>query len=314
MIASADRGILELSQVQVHLGRRALHQGQRLDQGERHPILADLEVLQRALGLRTPEPVGRNLHFAHRVGFDAELALSWFFCSEWPRAPGHVSPTERHIQDIDLPTRMHRRTHSEHAIGKVSGRHSRLLADAEAAEDPIEDVVGDDRADDPAELVDRQSQIDGDQLIAPAAEQSFRRRPQGRLGAESGCLDIARPSRPEVPSASWSRMVAAIAERSVSRPAPVAALVTIIAVALAIDGSGIPRSHWVQTVQRWDVRARFARPVPSSLSSIDRQTSRRSARSASWTRRACAWSAMVSPGTSIPAVSTSSTVSPSQST
>ena len=74
MIALADRGVLELAQVEVHLGRRPLHQGQRVDQLDRHPVFADLEVLERALGLRSPEPVGRNLHFAHRVGFDAELA------------------------------------------------------------------------------------------------------------------------------------------------------------------------------------------------------------------------------------------------
>ena len=52
MIALADRGVLELAQVEVHLGRRALHQGQGVDQLERHPVLADLEVLERALGLR----------------------------------------------------------------------------------------------------------------------------------------------------------------------------------------------------------------------------------------------------------------------
>ncbi len=73
MIARAERRILEAAEVEVDLGRRSLDLRQRVDERERHPILADLEILQGALGLRTPEPLGGDVDFAHRVGFDAHL-------------------------------------------------------------------------------------------------------------------------------------------------------------------------------------------------------------------------------------------------
>ena len=119
---------------------------------DRHPILADLEVLQRALGLRRPEPVGRNFHFSHRVGLDAELAchgssalngLVLPDASRRPNATFRISTCQ--LGCIGELTRSKR-------LARFPARTSQpaLLADAEAAEDPIEDVVGDDGADDPA--------------------------------------------------------------------------------------------------------------------------------------------------------------------
>ena len=149
---SANRGILELSQIHVHLRRRAFHQGQRLDQCQRHPILADLEVLQRALGLRAPETVGRNFHFSHRVGLDAELAFHGSSAlnglvlpdtSRRPNATFRISTCQLGcIGELTRSTRL--------GTFPAGTSQPALLSDAEAAEDAIEDVVGDDGADDPA--------------------------------------------------------------------------------------------------------------------------------------------------------------------
>ena len=76
----AHGGVFELPEVEVDLGRRALDLGQGVDQRQRHAIGADLEVLERALSLSTPEAVGRNFHLAHRVGFNARLG-----CHRFPR-------------------------------------------------------------------------------------------------------------------------------------------------------------------------------------------------------------------------------------
>ena len=50
-----------------------------------------------------------------------------------------------------------------------------LLADAELAEDAVEDVVGDDGADDLAQLVDGLPEVEGHELVATAPEQGFGR-------------------------------------------------------------------------------------------------------------------------------------------
>jgi cell wall-associated NlpC family hydrolase len=48
----------------------------------RHPvdILCDLEIFNAALGLRAINGIGRHLHFAHRIFFDAVLKVG-FDCS-----------------------------------------------------------------------------------------------------------------------------------------------------------------------------------------------------------------------------------------
>src|SRR5829696_3113479 len=67
-----------------------------------------------------------------------------------------------------------------------------LFADAEPAEDAVEDVVGDDGADDLAELVDGLPQVDRDELVAAVEEQGLRRRPEG-LAGPGEALAAARP-------------------------------------------------------------------------------------------------------------------------
>src|SRR5262249_38309854 len=66
----ADGGVLELPEVEIDLRRRALDEGEGMDERQRHAIGADLEVLERALSLRAPEAVGRDFDFTHRVGFN----------------------------------------------------------------------------------------------------------------------------------------------------------------------------------------------------------------------------------------------------
>ena len=63
----------------VHLRRRALDQRHRADQRLRHALLADAEILQRALRLRAPVAVGGDLDRAEGVGFGAGFRhdVSW---------------------------------------------------------------------------------------------------------------------------------------------------------------------------------------------------------------------------------------------
>ena len=64
----------------VGVGRRLLELGIGGDHLARDQVLADAEVLERALGLGAPQLVGGNGHFAEAVGFLAyvghELTLT----------------------------------------------------------------------------------------------------------------------------------------------------------------------------------------------------------------------------------------------
>ena len=75
LVRGLDDGLgllrVEALEVQVDLRRGALHLRQRLDQLRRHLLAADLEVRQRALRLRAPEPIGGDLDRAERVLLDA---------------------------------------------------------------------------------------------------------------------------------------------------------------------------------------------------------------------------------------------------
>ena len=53
----------------VGVGRRLLQDGVGGDHLARDQVLADAEMLERALRLRAPELVGGHLHLAHAVGF-----------------------------------------------------------------------------------------------------------------------------------------------------------------------------------------------------------------------------------------------------
>ena len=61
----------EIAQLSIDRGRALLDEAQRPDQGPRQALGADLEVLERALGLRSPVPVRRHLDLAHAVPLDA---------------------------------------------------------------------------------------------------------------------------------------------------------------------------------------------------------------------------------------------------
>jgi hypothetical protein len=52
----------------VGVGRRLLEDGVAGDHLARDKILADAEMLERTLGLRTPQLVGRHAHFTEAVG------------------------------------------------------------------------------------------------------------------------------------------------------------------------------------------------------------------------------------------------------
>ena len=62
---------IQLAQVPVDRGRRALEDPERPDEGLRHRLGADVEVVQRALRLGAPVAVGRYLYVAHAVALDA---------------------------------------------------------------------------------------------------------------------------------------------------------------------------------------------------------------------------------------------------
>lgn len=53
----------------VHIGCGFLQLGIGTDHLDRHQILADAEMLQGALGLGTPQPIGGNVDLSEAVGF-----------------------------------------------------------------------------------------------------------------------------------------------------------------------------------------------------------------------------------------------------
>ena len=100
-------------------------------------------------------------------------------------------------------------------------RTNDLLPDAESAEDPVEDVVGDHGTDDLAELLDGQPEVEGDQLVAAPGQERFRGGTQGRLRRGRCFPGIGRPSRlAGSPSAATELSLRAIAVRSASEARP----------------------------------------------------------------------------------------------
>ncbi len=77
LVGGADDGLAlllaERAQLHVDDGRGLLHQHQRLDERMRHLLGGDVEVVERALGLRSPVLVRGNLDGAERVLLDARL-------------------------------------------------------------------------------------------------------------------------------------------------------------------------------------------------------------------------------------------------
>src|SRR5207253_10656548 len=76
------------------------------------------------------------------------------------------------------------------ALPKESGRTDRCtgpgrsLPDAEAAEDPVEDIVGHHGADDFAEFFDGQSEVERDQLVTASEPEGLRGRSERLFGGE----------------------------------------------------------------------------------------------------------------------------------
>ena len=68
----ADLGV-EGAQLHIGLGSRLLQQAEGMDQGQRHALPADAEVLQRALGLGAPIMRHGHRDLAHGIGLDACL-------------------------------------------------------------------------------------------------------------------------------------------------------------------------------------------------------------------------------------------------
>ena len=71
-----DQGVdlvVEPAAGMVGVGRCLFQDGVGIDHLARDQILADAEMFERALGLRAPELVGRDLDLAEAVGFRAKL-------------------------------------------------------------------------------------------------------------------------------------------------------------------------------------------------------------------------------------------------
>ena len=63
----------KLAEVLVHQRASLLQDAESADQLRRHGVAADVEVQQRALRLRAPVDVGRDVDLSHAVGFGARL-------------------------------------------------------------------------------------------------------------------------------------------------------------------------------------------------------------------------------------------------
>ena len=83
LFRGGGNGIGELAvdqlHVLVHEGGRHLHEAERPHDRLRHPLAADAEVLERALGLGAPVAVGDHFDRAERVGFGAGGGFWGFF-------------------------------------------------------------------------------------------------------------------------------------------------------------------------------------------------------------------------------------------
>ena len=62
---------IEQAEFAVGLGRRQLDDAERMHDGDRHAILADLEILPPAFGLRAPIAIGGDVDRTETVGLAA---------------------------------------------------------------------------------------------------------------------------------------------------------------------------------------------------------------------------------------------------
>src|SRR5947208_15298643 len=107
----------ELLQLHVHARARALDQRERADQLTGHALAGNAEILERALRLRAPQPVGRDADLAEAVVLDAVIGHRqirnngpgpdypptqtppnpWFFFSFPAAYPWLFAPTSRRL-------------------------------------------------------------------------------------------------------------------------------------------------------------------------------------------------------------------------
>ncbi|MGY2808105.1 hypothetical protein ACVIHF_004835 [Bradyrhizobium sp. USDA 4506] len=66
---------IELAELAIGLRGRKLHDAECMDDRDRHAVVADLEILPRAFGLRAPIAVGGNVDRTEAVGLAAGLCL-----------------------------------------------------------------------------------------------------------------------------------------------------------------------------------------------------------------------------------------------
>ncbi len=69
--------LVELAHRHVGFGRRLLQQAEGADQRRRHALAADLEILERPLGLRAPQFVARHLDRAEGIALGARVLSAW---------------------------------------------------------------------------------------------------------------------------------------------------------------------------------------------------------------------------------------------
>ena len=70
---------IEQSEFPVGLGGGEFDEAERMDDRDRHAIMADLEILSRAFGLRAPIAVGGNVDRTETVGLTAGGFVSGCF-------------------------------------------------------------------------------------------------------------------------------------------------------------------------------------------------------------------------------------------
>ena len=78
---SAGAARIKQSEFLVGLGGGEFDDAEGMDDRDRHAIMADLEILSRALGLRAPIAVGRNVDRTEAVGLTAGGFVSGCFCA-----------------------------------------------------------------------------------------------------------------------------------------------------------------------------------------------------------------------------------------
>ena len=147
--------------------------------------------------------------------------------------------------------------------------------DAEPAENAVEDVVGDDRADDLAQLVHGEPQVESNQLVAGLFAMHLSRRPAVPPTPGSGCRGIGHPCRRASPlrlhgSEAFARSPSARPPRrhqSCARDDNAACWPEL-------SGSGKARSALVQTDS---IAARRSARRTAGRASAERHSSKRSA-------------------------------------